>query len=101
MANSLVAMARFDSILAPSPSDYNEVFECWLTLTSKNGCVEGVYKVFSGMGWLDSPCCQVVNEIDRKCWVKIFPSNQNFVDLLKYYCSTNGGAHAPSPFGAI
>ncbi|CAN4096567.1 unnamed protein product [Withania somnifera] len=97
MANSLVATARLDPILVPSPND-DEVVECWSSLKSINGCVKGVYKVFSGIGWLDSPCCEVINGIDNKCWPKIFPFNPSFGDLLMYYCSI--AAPAPSPFAA-
>ncbi|CAN4094615.1 unnamed protein product [Withania somnifera] len=96
MANSVIAMAIFDPILAPGPND-NEVTECWSPLKSTNGCIEGVYKVLIGIRWLDSPCCQVINEIDTKCWPIVFPFNPNFGDLLRYYCSLNV-APAPSPF---
>ncbi|XP_006366055.1 uncharacterized protein [Solanum tuberosum] len=80
-------MARFDPIkLAPSPND-DGVVECWSSLKNINGCVKGVYKVFTGVGWLDSSCCEVVNKIDNKCWPKIFPFNPSFGYILMYYCS--------------
>lgn len=95
MANS-VAMARLDPILAPSPSD--DVFECWSSLKSISGCVTGVYKAFTGIGWLDSSCCEVVTGIDSNCWPKIFPFNPSFGETLIYYCSISP---APSPISAI
>ncbi|KAK4714877.1 hypothetical protein R3W88_020784 [Solanum pinnatisectum] len=99
MTNSLV-MARFDPIkLAPSPND-DGVVECWSSLKNINGCVKGVYKVFTGVGWLDSSCCEVVNKIDSKCWPKIFPFNPSFGFILMYYCSIVT-APAPAPLSAI
>ncbi|KAK4344398.1 hypothetical protein RND71_037492 [Anisodus tanguticus] len=92
MANSLV-MARIDPILAPSHND-NEVLECWSSLKSINGCLKGVYKAFTGIGWLDSSCCEVVNGIGSKCWPKIFPIPRSFAQTLIYYCSINA---APAP----
>lgn len=93
MANSQV-MAR----LAPSPNE-DGVVECWSSLKRINGCVKGVYKVFSGIGWLDGPCCEVVNGIDNKCWPKFFPLNPGLGYMLLYYCSF--AAPAPSPISAI
>lgn len=98
MGNSVVAMARVDQILAPNPND-DEVVECWSSLKRLNRCVKGIYEVFIGIGWLDSPCCEVINGIESKCWPKIFPSDPSFGDLLVYYCSIS--APAPSPFAAI
>ncbi|MCD7463663.1 hypothetical protein HAX54_051104 [Datura stramonium] len=100
MANSLVAMARLDQILAPSPND-DEVLECWSSLQSINGCVKGIYRVFTGIGWLDSPCCEVVNGIDSKCWPKIFPFNPSFGETLMYYCSFAAAAPVLSPVSEI
>lgn len=96
MANSLVAMAKLDKILAPSP---NGDVECWSSPTRLNTCVKAIYQVFIlGVGWLDSPCCEVINEIDSKCWPKLFPLDPNFGDLLVYYCSIS--SPSPSPFVA-
>ncbi|KAK4727786.1 hypothetical protein R3W88_032703 [Solanum pinnatisectum] len=98
MTNSLVAMASLDPILAPSPND-DEIVECWSSLERLNKCVNGIYKVFLGIGMLDSPCCKVINGIDSKCWQKLFPFDPSFGDILVFYCSIS--APSPSPLAAI
>ncbi|KAF5742035.1 putative UPF0463 transmembrane protein C6orf35 [Tripterygium wilfordii] len=66
-----------------------EIVECWLSLTSIEGCVAEIYKLLVGgkIGVVGPDCCNAVTEIKDKCWPKMFPFSPVFPPLLHNSCA--------------
>ncbi|KAK2635950.1 hypothetical protein Ddye_030742 [Dipteronia dyeriana] len=77
-----------------------DVVKCLSTLQSVKGCVQEIITSFLSLQvkLIGPACCVAVNEVDDKCWPKLFPFDPFFPPLLKNYCTkvVSGGA-SPTP----
>ncbi|KAI9191849.1 hypothetical protein LWI28_014460 [Acer negundo] len=88
--------------LPPLFSQDPDILNCLSTLQAVQGCVQEIIaSFFSHQVQLIGPaCCKTLNEVDDKCWPKVFPFDPFFPPLLKNYCTNviaGGGASSTPP----
>ncbi|KAL5786336.1 hypothetical protein ACOSQ2_008728 [Xanthoceras sorbifolium] len=76
-----------------------DIQKCLSTLQNVQGCVQEIITSFlSHQVQLIGPaCCKALNEVDDKCWPKVFPLDPFFPPLLKNYCATVVPGASPTP----
>ncbi|KAF8400585.1 hypothetical protein HHK36_013884 [Tetracentron sinense] len=66
-----------------------EIIQCWSLCRNVKGCITEIYESsLRGEPRIVGPaCCKAFNEVNEKCWPKLFPRKPSFPPSLKGYCA--------------
>ncbi|KAK2635951.1 hypothetical protein Ddye_030743 [Dipteronia dyeriana] len=92
------ATLKFPPLFGKDP----EVVKCLSTLHNVKGCFQEIITSFLShqVKLIGPACCEALNEVDDKCWPKLFPFDPFFPTLLKNYCAKVAHGVA-SPFSSL